>query len=641
MSYGWGLGWGGIELWGSVGIPAAQISRELGEFNFSCKALFQGNSIEFSFTVPEVADAPQWTRRLRVLRKQGEWPQSWDDSDAYESLDDVFPLSGTYTITETGLEAGVIYYYVLFAEGTDGVWVSDPILNRCSKYPYNRWGFVDYTYNSLPRGYRSEDATLLHLYQFLSVFGAMLDSIKTDTENLLSLFSIDEIHDDLIYLIDKKLGWPTWHVAGGLQRRIETTQAVDLYKLLGRAAGYEQLLEGVSEWDATIVEGWKYVMFSNGLFGSTTPDMTDPDVIRLRGRIEDVLKYTPDTDGWHSVTGLGFFLQEIPGVSEEISEAMLDRTVFLIDWSKASYVTYGLIAQPTIDELVRVAEESFYDDLFIHYESQGVTDEEDLGYTTSSWTLFESMHDDIPDAYARWPMNESSGTNVPDVTGNGRNGTTVNMEDGDWGPGKLGNCLTFDGVNESVNCGDNGNFEYNESWSVEFWFNTTVTVTDMVISRRETSGDARGWDVRHQNGYIVINLRHDSSNYLYVRFDVSGLNDGSWHHVIITYSGSSLASGIIGYIDNVAESNIVISDTLGSNTILNSANLYIASLNGAGNWYGGKLDEVAIYERVLTSSEVAYRWNSGAGRPYPATLAYNTEVNVLTDRTFHSSIVYV
>jgi len=219
----------------------------------------------------------------------------------------------------------------------------------------------------------------------------MLDGIKTDAENLLTLFSANEVHDDLIYLIDKKLGWPTWHVAGGLQRREETLAAVDLYKILGTTGGYEQLLEAVSNWDVTVVEGWKYVFFSNNRFDSKTPDMTDPDTLRLRGYIDDILKYTPETDRWHSVNGLGFFLEEIPGVSAGISASMIDRINFLIEWGKASYVTTGIIVSPIDEELVFVLIETMLEPLHIHSEEQGVATETDLGYTTTSWNLFESL----------------------------------------------------------------------------------------------------------------------------------------------------------------------------------------------------------------------------------------------------------
>ena len=45
------------------------------------------------------------------------------------------------------------------------------------------------------------------------------------------------------------------------------------------------------------------------------------------------------------------------------------------------------------------------------------------------------------EAYGHWSINEESGTNVPDTSGNARHGTATNIEDADWIAGKLGNAL--------------------------------------------------------------------------------------------------------------------------------------------------------------------------------------------------------
>jgi hypothetical protein len=224
------------------------------------------------------------------------------------------------------------------------------------------------------------------------------------------------------------------------------------------------------------------------------------------------------------------------------------------------------------------------------------------------------LAEDRSDIYARWHLNESTGTNVPDDSGNVRDGTTVNMDDTNWVSGKLNNCLLFNGTNEFVNCGAIGGFEYNVPWSMEFWFRTVASgVTDMILSKRDSGGNATGWDIRHANGYIYVYLRYKLANYIAIRCNIAGLNDDSWHHCVITYDGSGVAAGILPYIDNVLGTKTVTSDTLGGNTILNTANFNIGALNSTANYYGGYLDEVVVYDRVITASEVAYRWNGGAG----------------------------
>ena len=66
-------------------------------------------------------------------------------------------------------------------------------------------------------------------------------------------------------------------------------------------------------------------------------------------------------------------------------------------------------------------------------------------------------------------MNETTGTNVPDISGNTNDGTTQNMDDTNWVSGKLNNGLFFDGVNEYVDCGTTGNFDSTDPFSIEQW----------------------------------------------------------------------------------------------------------------------------------------------------------------------------
>jgi len=332
------------------------------------------------------------------LRKQGEWPVSWDDADAVVSVDDVFPgpAEADHEYTESNLVPGQIYYYAMFELRVDGVWINDRVLGRSSAYPYDRWGCADYMYNSLPRGWRSADARIGYdLKNFLTIFGALLDNMKTDTENLLTLFSIDEVHIDLLPLIDKKLGWPTWHAANGLQQREDTGRAVAFYKTLGRRVAYERMFEWPTSWDCEVVQGWKYVFFSNGVYGSTTPDLSTvakQDEIKAKmGRQDDLLKYTNHNTFWHSVSGLGFFLTKIPGVSDDITMDMIHRCWELLNFGMATYVNPHLTLI-TVDEEgpMGVPTEEWEEAIVYGAPAMASPAETDLGYTTGSVRMFQS-----------------------------------------------------------------------------------------------------------------------------------------------------------------------------------------------------------------------------------------------------------
>jgi hypothetical protein len=384
---------------GSIGPSSADPSvTSLGPFDFSVEALSTGSALRVSLTIPELTASPDWNRQIRILRKIGEYPQAYNDADAEVFLVNSYAAIGgiTETYDDTGLLQGQIYYYALFAENLSGSWIHDWRLDRDSAYPYARWGSAEYLFKSMPFGWQKADSEGSgHLEDFLTIFGALCDNIKTDAENLGSLFEINSIHADLIEYLDDKIAWPTWYSAGGLQRRKDTAKAVDLYKLIGTESAYVQLLEGVSDWDAEVDEGWRFIMWSNNKFSSTTPDTTDPNLLPNVGLTSDLLKYTVDNDSWHSLSGLLFTMSEIPGVSGPFTSEMISRYHELIDFSKATFVNYQLVLVPSNEELfdmaTRVSDEwNIGMDTVTRYESVDSVLETDLGATTSSVSLFES-----------------------------------------------------------------------------------------------------------------------------------------------------------------------------------------------------------------------------------------------------------
>lgn len=390
---GVGISYLGSGYVGSASGPAE--GRSLGVFNFVVKADSVGSDIKISIDIPGLSEAPDWARELRVLRKIGEWPQSASDTGAETVVSKTYALVGgiTDTFTDSGLQQGQIYYYALYEKRNDGVWINDYILGRGSAYPYDRWGAATYLFGSMPRGWQRQDVENDDdLQNFLKIFGALTDNIKTDAENLLTLFEVNNIHEDLLPYLDDKIAWPTWYATGGIQKRKETLRAVDAYKLIGREQCYETLMEEVSSWDLEIEEGWRYVMFTNGLHNSITPDTTDPALLPNIGYLSDIAKYTNDSDSWHSVSGLVFMASEVSGVSGGFTQVMIDRYHELIETVKATFVNYNLFLTPINEELFPMTwvldDWDHGDDVYTYMESMAVTLEEDLGATTSSLFLF-------------------------------------------------------------------------------------------------------------------------------------------------------------------------------------------------------------------------------------------------------------
>jgi hypothetical protein len=83
----------------------------------------------------------------------------------------------------------------------------------------------------------------------------------------------------------------------------------------------------------------------------------------------------------------------------------------------------------------------------------------------------------------------------------------------------------------------------------------------------------------------------------------NNLSDNKWHYVVMTYNGSNTAAGIKLYVDGNEESkNILKEQPL--NTIRNQINLQLGSKGGDFNPFNGTMDEIRIYNRVLSQSEI-------------------------------------
>jgi hypothetical protein len=83
----------------------------------------------------------------------------------------------------------------------------------------------------------------------------------------------------------------------------------------------------------------------------------------------------------------------------------------------------------------------------------------------------------------------------------------------------------------------------------------------------------------------------------------------AWNHIVYTYDGATFKSYLNGA--NITTQATV--QTLASA----SGNLHLFSFAGSSNAFGGRLDEIGIWSRALTTAEVATLYNSGTGIQYP------------------------
>lgn len=149
-----------------------------------------------------------------------------------------------------------------------------------------------------------------------------------------------------------------------------------------------------------------------------------------------------------------------------------------------------------------------------------------------------------------------------------------------------------------------GDFERTDSFSLSGWFKSPANASAQVLISKQNVSPSIGWRVQLKGtGGIRAFIENSSSNRIIVESTTTGLDDNADHHVIVTYDGSGLASGVKIYLNGVLETNVVVQDDLASNTILNNESVVLGARADGSLPLIGKLDNVEIYARVLTQIE--------------------------------------
>ena len=228
--------------------------------------------------------------------------------------------------------------------------------------------------------------------------------------------------------------------------------------------------------------------------------------------------------------------------------------------------------------------------------------------------LYRTTAPDSPDTgiVGYWPFNgtDVAGTTAYDRSGKGNNGTLTNSPTKTIG--KIGQALSFNGTSQYVS--NSGAVPY-----ASFADNLPITVSAWVKTTSVSGADtiASTWDFHTTSGWRFMltpqpELLIADANGTNHRDSHGGtaVNDGKWHHVVATYDGSQNSSGIKVYVDAIA--NVMTPTTNTAPGALSNAMFNIGKIGGGTpQYFNGSIDEVRLYNRTLSQSEVTALYNAG------------------------------
>ena len=197
----------------------------------------------------------------------------------------------------------------------------------------------------------------------------------------------------------------------------------------------------------------------------------------------------------------------------------------------------------------------------------------------------------IAAAAASWAFNEGAGTTAADASGNVNTGTLMGHTA--WSAGTFGTALSFSGSGDYVNVNESKSLELSTAMTVSFWIKASDSpgVDQRIVSKNYD------WDVKLNGSAHVLQF---SSGSQYALLNYS-LPMGAWQHVTFTVSSGAVA----GYINGAPITTS--SNTFTSGFLLPAYQygLYIGTDAGKAQFAKGLIDDVRIYNRVLTAAEVS------------------------------------
>lgn len=203
---------------------------------------------------------------------------------------------------------------------------------------------------------------------------------------------------------------------------------------------------------------------------------------------------------------------------------------------------------------------------------------------------------------AYWKLDETSGTrfdstaNSNDLTDNNSVGSVT---------GVVGNAADFDGTNY-LSAPNDSAFNTTGEFTVTVWiYSTIVTGAQGVVGVWHVGG--RQWLIVRQSSLLRFYCSSTGINFTYIS---SPVPTNTWSFVAAGYDGSNIFISLNGGAMTTTPFTGPIYGASGQN-------LEVGAYFGGSYLFYGLIDEIGIWHRALTASEITQLYNSGNGLTYP------------------------
>lgn len=211
-----------------------------------------------------------------------------------------------------------------------------------------------------------------------------------------------------------------------------------------------------------------------------------------------------------------------------------------------------------------------------------------------------------------WHLDDGSGSVATDSSSNSNNGSLVGAvgEAIQWVTGKINTGIHIaGGTLTGVSIPNVSSNQITGNITVSTWFKYTGDQSASALVAKW--GSASGYLLQFNgSNHVIFSVRNSGDTTSYGATASSVYNDGNWHMATGVYDGSH----VLLYIDG-GNAEAVTGDSY-SGTIFNNLTdpLYLGNFSaGSGAFSGTAFDEVCLYNRALSASDVLALYNSPTG----------------------------
>lgn len=214
---------------------------------------------------------------------------------------------------------------------------------------------------------------------------------------------------------------------------------------------------------------------------------------------------------------------------------------------------------------------------------------------------------------AHYKMNDNAADHViADSSGNALDGVSIAHTDTMTVAGVINTALEFDGAVDYGRVTDNPLLNFGTGdFAQSFWIKTSGTISNKRLLGKNTG--TLGWDTQilGTSGALWVFIMDASGSTAATLTSITvNLTDGNWHHIVLNWDRDG---NVTPYADNVAFTGVSIASRSGSISNANDFGIGVYSGNWSSSKFTGSLDDIRLYNRLLTVQEIANLYNAGNG----------------------------